>query len=181
LEYYGGGAEQRPVWEAAPRRCIGLAVAWAVTLLALFLPGCDFAGRGNRSEVRPTYTVYLLTGEYTLMIGSGLYDAARRPGAKADLPTGSAMWIACPLFLLGSAVFLLTPRLLARRVRRKLGRLDWCLLPLLLAPWFLLAAAAVSDDAGRFLYGFHLLAAGHTAALVVIVWPLGPPVARGHT
>ena len=156
---------------------MALAVAWAVTLLALLLPGCDVGGLMTSNGVRPTYTVFTLTGVYTLQLGRTVVDAASRPGRADPTPGGGAMLVACPLFLLGSAAFLLTPRLLSRRIRRKFGRSDLCLLPLLLAPWVLLWAAGAQGDAAHFLYGYYLLATGYTAAFVIIAWP--PPVRAG--
>jgi hypothetical protein len=87
--------------------------------------------------------------------------------------------VACSLFLLGSAVFLVTPLLLRRRLRGR-GRLGWLdrfIIPLLLAPWLLPMAAALHDDLGRFLFGYHLLAAAHTAAFLALAWPLPRGVA----
>ena len=173
LPYFapGAGAFRASLWEAAPGRCTALAAAWALALLALFLPGCDLSAAGNRTGVRPTSTVYLLTAQYTGLLGQSLLQTAR--GMQPDLSRDDVpLAIACPMFLLGSVAFLLTPALLRRRLRRGLRMVDWLAVALLPAPWGLLAAAAAGGNGDHFLYGYYLLAAAHTAAFVVLAWPL---------
>ena len=76
LPYFapGAGAFRATAWEVAPGRVVTLAAAWAVALLALFLPGCDTSTSGNRTSVRPTSTVHLLTGQYTAVLGDSLIE-----------------------------------------------------------------------------------------------------------
>ena len=177
LLYFGGGAGtyRFSAWRAAPRRCAVLAGAWALLLPALFLPGCDVSASGNRTGVRPTYVVYSLTAQYTLLLGGHLFDMSRGAGSLDLKDDGLPLAIACPLFLLGSAAFLLTPPLLRRRLRNGLRWVDWVAVALLPAPWALLAASAYNDSFDHFLYGFYLLAAVHTAACAALVWPTGKP------
>jgi hypothetical protein len=148
-----------------------LVVAWAVAVVALFLPGCDMSLTANRTDVRPTSNTYLVACEYTALLGQSLVAQAR--GRKSDLSREDLpLAIACPMFVLSSVAFLLTPALLRRRLRRGLRWIDWLAVALLPSPWGLLAASAAGDNARHFLYGFYLLAAAHTIAFVALAWPL---------
>lgn len=171
LPYYAGGGRREAVWRIAPRRCIWLAGAWVAAIVALFLPGCDMSSPGMQPA--PTYVAYGLT--YMHVYES--YDQGRDfvRGNRSDLPEagGVAMTLACALFPLGSAVFLLTPLLLRRRVRGRFGWGSWTMSSLLLAPWALLLIGSVSGGAENYLYGYYVLAAAHTAAFAVLLWRPG--------
>ena len=174
IPYFGGGpgAFRFSAWRAAPRRCAALGGAWAMLLLALFLPGCDVSSSGNRGNVRPTYVVYGLTTQYTLLLGGHLVDVWRGTGSLDVKDRSAPLAVACPLFLLGGASFLLTPPLLRRRLRKGLRWVDRTVVALLTAPWVLLAASVPIGNFGHFLYGYYLLAAAHTIAFAAITWPL---------
>jgi hypothetical protein len=168
LPYFAGAdAGHRRLWRVAPRRCAWLAAAWVVLIVALFLPGCDMSNSGNGREPAPTYVVYWLTVVDVAEFGGHLREGNVDPKA-ATVP------LACAAFVAGSLVFPLAPLLLARRLGRGLRWLGWTTAALLLSPWLLLGVVALQDKAGRFLYGYYLLAAAYTAAFVVILLPRQP-------
>ena len=173
LPYYAGAPAVRraPVWRLAPARFAWLMAAWVAAVVALFLPGCDMSGSGKRTEVAPTYVVYGLTMAQL----SEFSDQSRAvmAGDRSAIPEtgGVAMTLACALFPLGSAAFVFTPLLLRRRVRGRFGWGSWTLSSLLLAPWALLLVCAAAGGGANYLYGYYLLAAAHTVAFLILLWP----------
>ena len=178
LTYYEGTDRREAMWRIAPRRCMWLAAAWAAAIVALFLPGCDMSSSANGSEAAPTYVAYGLSFVQVRESVDAVRGIAAGNGSSIPGVDGYAMSLACALFLAGSAVFLLTPLLLRRRLRRGLGWLGWTVSGLLLSPWAMLIVGGATGTGKHYLYGYYVLASAHTAAFVVLM--VGSPAPRGR-
>ena len=171
LRYFGGSARRESTWRIAPRRCAWLVVAWVLAVGSLFVPGCDMSSSADRSELAPTYVAYGLSTMQVREFASTMRDYAA--GGQSSVPEagGAAMSLACALFLVGSGVFVATPFLLRRRVRKGCGGVGWTVAALLLSPWAMPLISAAKESGRRFVEGYYLLSGAHTMAFLVLLWP----------
>lgn len=171
LRYFGGSARRESIWRIAPRRCAWLVAAWVLAVGSLFVPGCDMSSAADRSELAPTYVAYSLSTMQVREFASTMRDYAA--GRQSSVPEagGVAMSLACALFLVGSGVFVATPFLLRRRVRKGFGGVGWTVAALLLSPWAMPLISAANGSGRRFVEGYYLLSGAHTMAFLVLLWP----------
>ena len=173
LRYFGGSARRESTWRIAPRRCAWLVAAWVLAVGSLFVPGCDMSSAADRSELAPTYVAYSLSTMQIREFADTTWDYAA--GSRSSVPQagGAAMSLACALFLVGSGVFVATPFLLRRRVRKGFGGVGWTVAALLLSPWAMPLIGAANGSGRHFAEGYYLLSAAHSMAFLVLLWPGG--------